>query len=104
MRSLLYLAIVSSSAVVLLAPNATAQNSATCDRFFSAVGYPSRYQAQQNFDFLATPEEQAILDIDGDGFACDGLSYYAENYGVDRFGTLGGENGYWGADGYLHYY
>src|SRR5215208_6391525 len=35
---------------------------ATCDDFISAAGSPSQYQAQQYFDFTATPEEQAILD------------------------------------------
>lgn len=35
-------------------------------------GFASQFGAQQFFDFNATTEEQAILDPDGNGFACDG--------------------------------
>jgi hypothetical protein len=72
---------------------------ATCDDFISLAGSPSQYQAQQYFDFTATPEEQAILDTDGDGFACDGWST-----GVDTLGVQGGEDGYWASDGYYYYW
>ena len=72
---------------------------ATCDDFISAAGSPSQYQAQQYFDFTATPEEQAILDTDGDGFACDGWST-----GVDILGVQGGEDGYWAKDGNYYYW
>ncbi len=34
-------------------------------------GFASQFGAQQFYDFNATPEEQAILDPDGNGFACD---------------------------------
>ncbi len=37
----------------------------------SCDGFASQFGAQQFFDFNATPEEQAILDPDGNGFACD---------------------------------
>src|SRR5215213_9433298 len=72
---------------------------ATCDDFISAAGSPSQYQAQQYFDFTATPEEQAILDTDGDGFACDGWST-----GADTLGVQGGEDGYWASDGNYYYW
>jgi hypothetical protein len=72
---------------------------ATCDDFISLAGSRSQYQAQQYFDFTATPEEQAILDTDGDGFACDGWST-----GVDTLGVQGGEDGYWASDGYYYYW
>lgn len=42
-----------------------------CEGFISAAGNPSQFQAQQFYDFNATPEEQAILDPDGNGLACD---------------------------------
>ena len=72
---------------------------ATCDDFISAAGSPSQYQAQQYFDFTATPEEQAILDTDGDGFACDGWGI-----GADTLGVQGGEDGYWAKDGNYYYW
>ncbi len=37
----------------------------------SCDDFTTQFQAQQFFDFNATPEEQAILDPDGNGFACD---------------------------------
>lgn len=43
------------------------------DSFISVAGNPSQFSAQQFYDFNATPEEQAILDPDGDGIACEGL-------------------------------
>ncbi len=43
----------------------------SCDGFISVAGNFSQFSAQQFFDFNATPEEQAILDPDGNGFACD---------------------------------
>lgn len=36
----------------------------------SCSGFASQFGAQQYYDFNATAEEQAILDPDGDGFAC----------------------------------
>jgi hypothetical protein len=75
------------------------EGSATCDDFISVAGSRSQYQAQQYFDFYATPEEKAVLDTDGDGFACDGWST-----GVDTLGTQGGEEGYWGSDGSFYYW
>ncbi len=33
-------------------------------------GEPSQWQAQQFYDGVATPEQRAVLDPDGDGFAC----------------------------------
>ena len=44
----------------------------SCDGFTTISGEPSQFQAQQFFDFTATEEEQAVLDPDGNGFACDG--------------------------------
>lgn len=56
----------------------------SCDDFVSAAENPSQYQAQQFFDTVATPEEQAMLDEDGDGFACGDLEAgVAES--VERF-------------------
>lgn len=92
-----YLSFVSLALVVLSMPVALAQGFATCDQFVSPVGYRSTWEAQQYFDFYATPEEKAYLDTDGDGFACDGWSR-----GVDMLGTVGGESGYWAADGYFY--
>lgn len=44
----------------------------SCDQFIAlGTGEPSQFQAQQFYDFVATPEERAILDPDGNGFACD---------------------------------
>ena len=43
----------------------------SCEGFTTISGEPSQFQAQQFFDFSATEEEQAILDPDGNGFACD---------------------------------
>ncbi len=77
----------------------SAQDIATCDDFISAAGYPSQYQAQQYFDFYATPEDRAFLDTDGDGFACDGWGI-----GADTLGTPGGESGYYASDGYFYYW
>lgn len=45
---------------------APAEAAVNCD------GFASQFGAQQFFDFNATPQEQAILDPDGNGFACDG--------------------------------
>lgn len=44
----------------------------SCNDFTTIFGEPSQFQAQQFFDTVATPEEQAILDPEGNGFACDG--------------------------------
>jgi hypothetical protein len=52
-----------------------------CENFVSAAGNPSQLLAQQFYDFNATAEEQAALDADGDGFACDDLET-----GVDALG------------------
>jgi hypothetical protein len=60
----------------------TATQAVSCDQFISAVGNPSQFQAQQFYDFLATPEQQAALDADGDGFACDDLETGVDNLGV----------------------
>jgi hypothetical protein len=43
-----------------------------CEDFVTMSGEPSQWQAQQFFVFEATPEQRAILDPDGNGFACDG--------------------------------
>lgn len=62
----------------------------SCDDFISAAGNPSQFQAQQYFDFQATPQERAILDQDGDGFACDELETGVDNLGetdADRAAT-----------------
>lgn len=45
----------------------------SCEGFISFAGNPSQFSAQQFYDFNATPTEQAILDPDGDGIACEGL-------------------------------
>ncbi len=57
-----------------------AEQPLSCDQFISAAGNFSQFQAQQFFDFVATPEERAILDPDGNGFACDGGTI---EFGVD---------------------
>jgi hypothetical protein len=110
-RRLLYLAVISLAAIlVLLVPPAWAQQGATCDRFWTdgdpwwpggepSSPYPSQEKAQEYFDTQATPEERAILDLDHDGFACD-----AWGTGVDKLGIQGGENGFWGSDGHWYYY
>jgi hypothetical protein len=89
---------ISLIAVVLLAPTASAQQTVSCDGFINIWGNLSQWGAQMYFG-VATPEEQATLDTDGDGFACDG----AET-GVDMLGSWYGEDGYWGPDGYYYYY
>ncbi len=99
MRRLLYLFFVSMLAIGLLTPPAFSQVPVSCDGFISAAGYRSQWGAQQFFDFNATPEQRALLDIDGDGFACDGWSS-----GADTLRIWGGESGYWGSDGYYYYY
>ncbi len=53
-----------------------------CADFVSAAGRPSQYQAQQFFDFQATPEQKAKLDEDEDGFACDDLGTGQDTLGV----------------------
>lgn len=56
-------------------PAPTAQDGAagvSCSGFTTMSGEPSQWQAQQFYDSVATPEQRAILDPDGDGFACDG--------------------------------
>ncbi len=53
---------------------------ATCEGFVNSFGEQSQFQAQQFFDFIATAEERAILDPDGNGFACDDG---AIEFGVD---------------------
>ena len=109
MRRLLYLIVVWLIAIVLLAPTASAQLPISCDRFWRTGDpwpggepswpVPSQEEAQKYFDTQTTPEEKAILDTDGDGFACD-----AWGTGVDKLGIQGGETGYWGSDGRWYYY
>ena len=53
-----------------------------CGDFVSATGRPSQYQAQQFFDFQATPEQKARLDEDDDGFACDDLGSGRDTLGA----------------------
>ena len=68
------------------APQTTIEDTSveiSCDDFGSAAGDPSQFQAQQFYD-SATPEEQAILDEDTDGFACDDIET-----GVDELGDTG---------------
>ena len=60
----------------------TSTQTVGCDQFISAAGNPSQFQAQQFYDSLATPEQQAALDADGDGFACDDLETGVDNLGV----------------------
>lgn len=110
MRRLLYLSVVILLAITVSAPVASAQAlPISCDQFVT-VGEPwpsgeysaphaSQEDAQKYFDTQATPEERAILDLDGDGFACD-----AWGTGRDKLGIIGGENGYWGSDGNWYYY
>lgn len=64
------------------APTDTGTQAVSCEQFISAAGNPSQFQAQQFYDFLATPEQQAALDADGDGFACDDLETGVDNLGV----------------------
>jgi hypothetical protein len=62
----------------------------SCSGFISAAGNPSQFGAQQFYDFNATPAEQAALDADGDGFACDDLETGVDNLGetdADRSAT-----------------
>jgi hypothetical protein len=57
------------------------ESGVSCDQFIAlGSGEPSQFQAQQFYDFVATPEEQAILDPDGNGFACDNGTI---EFGVD---------------------
>ena len=111
MRRLLYLSLAGLVSLALSASIASAQTppSVSCDQFWSvgepwASGeysalHPSQEDAQKYFDTQATLQERAILDLDGDGFACD-----AWGTGKDKLGILGGENGYWGSDGNWYYY
>jgi len=62
----------SGSASASQSADANAQ-AASCGDFRTMSGEPSQWQAQQYYDFVATPEEKAILDPDGDGFACEDL-------------------------------
>jgi hypothetical protein len=41
-----------------------------CSDFVAMYGEPSQWQAQRFYDGVATPEQRAALDPDGDGFAC----------------------------------
>lgn len=52
-------------------PEPTTDVTVGCGDFVTINGEPSQWQAQQFFDFQATPEQRAILDPDGNGFACD---------------------------------
>ena len=61
-----------SSAPATSSPEA-GDEAVSCDDFVTMFGEPSQYQAQQFYDFNATPEQQEILDPDGDGFACDAV-------------------------------
>lgn len=63
-------------------PTDTGTTAVSCDQFISAAGNPSQFQAQQFYDFQATPEQQAALDADGDGFACDDLESGVDELGV----------------------
>ena len=56
--------------------------SVSCEEFVSAAGNPSQFQAQQFYDFEATPAQQAALDTDNDGFACDSLETSVDNLGI----------------------
>lgn len=53
----------------------------SCDDFVSAAGNPSQFQAQQFYDFQATAAQQAAIDADGDGFACDSLETSVDDLG-----------------------
>jgi micrococcal nuclease len=67
-------ATASASAEATASQSAGAQTgTASCGDFRTMSGEPSQWQAQQYYDFAATPEEKAILDPDGDGFACEDL-------------------------------
>lgn len=55
------------------APKEEPSAEVSCSGFTTMSGEPSQWQAQQFYDSLATPEQKAILDPDGDGFACDGV-------------------------------
>ncbi len=59
----------------------TQDTTVSCSDFVSAAGNPSQFQAQQFYDFEATPAQQAALDADGDGFACDDLETGVDNLG-----------------------
>jgi hypothetical protein len=63
------------------ASESEANGGVTCARFVSAAGNPSQVLAQQFYDFQATPEQQASLDADGDGFACDDLETGKDDLG-----------------------
>ena len=54
------------------APNEEPAAGVDCSGFTTMFGEPSQWQAQQFYDSVATPEQRAIFDPDGDGFACDG--------------------------------
>jgi ABC-type molybdate transport system substrate-binding protein len=48
---------------------AEASEEVSCEQFTAlGSGEFSQYQAQQFYDFIATPEQQAILDPDGNGY------------------------------------
>ena len=53
-------------------PREEGEDKVACSGFTTMSGEPSQWQAQQFYDSVATPGERAILDPDGDGFACDG--------------------------------
>jgi hypothetical protein len=52
-----------------------AEEEVECSDFVTMYGEPSQWQAQQFYDELATPEQRAVLDPDGDGFACSEGSF-----------------------------
>lgn len=58
----------------------------------SCSGFASQFGAQQYYDYNATPEEQALLDPDGDGFACSASeadAATAEEYSTGNADTGG---------------
>jgi Domain of unknown function (DUF4352) len=65
----------SATATATSTPTADEAQAVSCDDFVAyASGTPSQWQAQQFYDFQATPAQQAALDPDGDGFACEDAS------------------------------
>lgn len=70
------------------------ETAVSCSDFVSAAGNPSQFQAQQFYDSEATPEQQAALDADGDGFACDDLETGVDNLGDTETDTTVTEDQY----------
>ncbi len=80
MRRLMMLSALVGLLTMTVAGIANAQ-AVSCEQFVSAAGNPSQFGAQQFYDFNATPEQQATLDVDSDGFACDDLETGVDNLG-----------------------